>query len=75
MPKTSRKSAGRARKTAKRKRPARAAAPRRSMSAVRDTESHVDGCDIDFSEGDVTPDSELPQATGGVEVVRRRRVR
>jgi hypothetical protein len=75
MPKTSRKPTGRARTAAKRKRPARAGAPRRSTSALRDTESHVDGCDIDFSEGDVTPDSELPQATGGVEVVRRRRAR
>ena len=30
----------------------------------------VDACDIDFTTGEATPDSELPLARGGVETVR-----
>jgi hypothetical protein len=29
-------------------------------------EDDVDGCDVEFQDGDVTPDAELPPASGGV---------
>ena len=29
-------------------------------------EDHIDGCDIEISDSDATPDSELPPAKGGV---------
>lgn len=31
-----------------------------------DNESHIDGCDVDFTEEDATPDEELPPSKGGV---------
>jgi hypothetical protein len=54
--------------------------PRHSTTARRlppraqartDDEAHVDGCDVEFHESDSTPDTELPQAIGGVETLRR----
>ena len=36
-------------------------------SAAIDPESHLDGCDLEFTEADATPDSALPHARGGVE--------
>jgi hypothetical protein len=30
-------------------------------------EDHVDGCELDFTQSDATPDASLPAATGGVE--------
>ncbi len=38
-----------------------------------DEESHIDGCNVEFSEHDATPDAELPETRGGVETPRRRR--
>lgn len=32
-------------------------------------DDHVDGCDMEFHEGDATPDAELPTAAGGVAAV------
>jgi hypothetical protein len=43
-------------------------AGRKPLAAPADHEALVDGCDLDFST-DVTPDSALPAAKGGVEVV------
>jgi len=40
-----------------------------------DNEAHIDGCDVDFNESDITPDEELPASRGGVEVVRGARRR
>ncbi len=34
-------------------------------------EDHIDGCDVEFHEGEATPDAALPAARGGVEVRRR----
>lgn len=49
----------------------------RSTSARKgplpDDEALVDGCDIDFTATDATPDAELPQAKGGVETAASRR--
>lgn len=36
-------------------------------------EDHIDGCDVEFREDEATLDAELPAATGGVEVIGRRR--
>jgi len=73
MPKTSRKSTGEAKRarifrpaTRVRKKPSR-------MQTATDDERHIDGCDVDFNESDVTPDTELPESTGGVEIVPTRR--
>jgi hypothetical protein len=77
MPKKSRRPKARAKSKSKRKNKTTA---RHSLTARRlpprvqartDDEAHVDGCDVDFHESDSTPDSELPQARGGVETVRR----
>jgi hypothetical protein len=43
-----------------RKQPAR-------MRVLENDEARVDGCDIQFTGSDATPDEELPKATGGVE--------
>jgi hypothetical protein len=32
-------------------------------------EDDVDGCDVEFHDGDATPDTELPTASGGVAAV------
>ena len=70
MAKTSRPSKARAEKSSKRKRPARARRMPPGIHDLPDDEAYIDGCDVEFSEGDLTPDSELPVATGGVELVR-----
>ena len=77
MPKRSRRSKT---KGARKARRAKRAAPVRSMPAkmraLRDDEALVDGCDVDFTASDATPDAELPKATGGVETIAvRRRMR
>jgi hypothetical protein len=43
--------------------------------AFSDNEADVDGCDVEFTASDATPDAELPKATGGVETVARGRRR
>jgi hypothetical protein len=56
---------------------AKRAAPRsrtaQPTEASVDAERHIDACDVDFTAGELTLDSELPPATGGVEVVRQAR--
>ena len=71
MPKRLPRSKKGARKT---KRPKRAARVRRKR-LLPDDETRVDGCDVEFTASDATPDAELPTATGGVATagVRRRR--
>lgn len=84
MAKTSRRSGGRTGKAGSRKRAARAAkktGKARKVSAVPKArtvvaleavveDDTVDACDIDFTTGEATPDSELPLAKGGVATVR-----
>ena len=78
MPKTSRKAKPRAQRASGRKHAARARNKHATrarkmpagMQARTDDEAHIDGCDLEFSESDVTPDTELPKSTGGVETVR-----
>jgi hypothetical protein len=38
-----------------------------------DHESHIDGCDLDFTAGELTPDADLPPARGGVDPLPRAR--
>jgi len=73
MPKNPRRSKARVRKA---RRPKRTATVRRLPTRTRalaDDETNVDGCDIEFTASDATPDAELPKATGGVETVPRGR--
>jgi hypothetical protein len=70
MARTSRKSNARAAKagnaeraTRKRKAPAR-------TRAAPDEEARFDACDLEFHESEGTPDAELPEAKGGVEIPR-----
>ena len=41
--------------------------------SAHDEENQIDGCDLDFAQAEVTPDSELPPAKGGVELTPRTR--
>jgi len=75
MAKTSRRSNARAAKAGKAKRATKARkAPARTRAAP-DEETHIDACDLEFHESEATPDAELPEATGGVEILRGRRRR
>jgi hypothetical protein len=75
MAKTSRKSNARAAKAGKAKRATRTrTAPGRTRAAP-DEEAHIDACDLEFHESEATPDAELPEATGGVEILRGTRRR
>ena len=65
MPSTSRKPKRTAKKAAK--------ARRRNMSVGVDQD--VDGCDCNFLESEITPNSALPAAKGGVGMLARRRRR
>ena len=73
MAKTSRKTVGRARKAGPRRATKTRRAPATTRAATNDAERHVDGCDIDFAQGELTADAELPEAKGGVEVLRTTR--
>lgn len=73
MAKTSRKTVGRARKAGPRRATKTRRAPATTRAATNDAERHVDGCDIDFAQGELTADAELPEAKGGVEVLRKTR--
>jgi hypothetical protein len=70
MPKSSSRSSKRG--VRKARRPKRAARIRTTMPH---NDARVNGCDIELTANDATPDEELPKATGGVEplAVRRRR--
>jgi hypothetical protein len=70
MPKKSRRPKARAKKPNKPSRAARARKIPPGIQAPPDNEAYVDGCDLEFNESEVTPDSELPMATGGVESLR-----
>ncbi len=48
-----------------------ASAPRRAPEMPH-TDDHIDGCDVEFTEAEATPDEDLPPARGGVEVVAAR---
>ena len=37
-----------------------------AIETRHDDEDNVDGCDVDFNVTDVTPDEDLPVATGGI---------
>ena len=50
---------------------ARRAGPRRALVAPSDADAHMDGCDIDFKDSPMTADADLPQASGGVELIKR----
>lgn len=70
MAKTSRKSKGRVAKAGKTQRAKRARKVPVATRAAPDQEAHIDACDLQFHESEVTPDAELPEATGGVEILR-----
>ena len=59
------------RSTRRKKKTVRATEMETVAAAARD----VDGCDIDFTKGAITPDAELPPARGGVESVQEARRR
>lgn len=71
MPEKSRRPKARAKKPRKPSRAARARKTPPRIQAPPDAEAYIDGCDLEFTESEVTPDSELPAATGGVESARR----
>jgi hypothetical protein len=72
MAKTRRRSSTRAKKRQKVKAsPARGHRIFAKESVVLDDEAHIDACDVDFSQGEQTPDSALPPAKGGVETLRK----
>ena len=74
MPKRSGRSQKGVRKARRPKRAARVRGMPTRMRALPDNETRVDGCDVEFTASDATPDTELPKATGGVETagIRRR---
>ena len=75
MANTSRKSAARAAKSGKPKRAKKVSkAPARGRSGP-DAEAHIDACALEFLASEATPDADLPEARGGVEVVRGARGR
>jgi len=71
MPKRSRRRTS-SKPAAKRRVPARRAASKpRVPAASKDAEAKIDGCDVEFKDSPMTADEDLPQATGGVEIVKR----
>lgn len=74
MTKRSSQSKNVARKATRPKRATRNRSMPARMHALPDDETRVDGCDVEFTASDATPDAELPKATGGVETagIRRR---
>ena len=70
MPKRSRRRT--ASKPAVRRRVQARRAPHvRRAAASKDVESKIDGCDVEFKDSPMTADEDLPQASGGVEIVKR----
>ena len=53
MAKTSRKTVGRARKAGPKRATKTRRAPATTRAATNDAERHVDGCDIDFAQGEL----------------------
>jgi hypothetical protein len=54
-------------------RSSRAGSASKPAHSVSTTSDHADGCDLEFSASEVTPDFALPPATGGVEIVKAAR--
>lgn len=78
MARTSRKSNARAARAASAGKSKRAPKARKAPAWTRaapDEEAHIDACDLEFRESEATPDAELPEATGGVEILRATRRR
>jgi hypothetical protein len=66
----------RRKKTVRRRQPSKRMSTRGAeMETVAAAARDVDGCDIDFTKGAITPDAELPPARGGVESVQEARRR
>jgi len=55
-------------KSASKPKAARRKAPAKALTAH--AEDHIDGCDLEVLASEITPDSALPPAKGGVESVR-----
>lgn len=70
-PRGSRTRAGKSRGPARR----RAGRTPDLIEAPNDHEARLDGCDLEFTESEATPDSELPASKGGVELPETRRRR
>jgi hypothetical protein len=76
MAKGSSRSKGRDKvKTSRKSHAKRARKSPAQMQAPPDRQSDIDGCDLEFHESEATPDAELPEARGGVEIVRATRRR
>jgi hypothetical protein len=71
MAKKTRRSGQRTRKAHRPKSSKRSTNVAADTEARADTGSDIDGCDVDFTQGAITEDAELPPARGGVETVRR----
>jgi hypothetical protein len=75
MPKTSRRSTRRtgiARRAKYSKRTSTGVSKTQSMA---ESESQIDACDVDFTQGALTEDAELPPSKGGVAIERGRQRR
>jgi hypothetical protein len=70
MAKTSRRSTKRARNAPRPKTSKSTTRIAAETQAMANAESHIDGCDVDFTQGAITEDADLPPAKGGVENVR-----
>jgi hypothetical protein len=75
MPKTSPRAKEQVKSTGKPEQATSAGKPPAKARALKDEEAHIDGCDVDFNQGDFTLDAELPESTGGVEVLQKKRRR
>ena len=72
MPKRPSRSKSRARRGSRPKRDSKIRRMPARTRTLADHEAQIDGCDVEFSESDAMPDTELPKAKGGVETVRRK---
>lgn len=70
MPKTSRGSRRRTGIARRAKSSKRTTSVVSRMQPMADSESQIDACDVDFSQGALTEDAELPPSKGGVEIER-----
>jgi hypothetical protein len=75
MPKTSPRAKEQAKNARKPEQATSAGKPPVKARALKDEEAHIDGCDLDFNQDDSTLDAELPETTGGVEVLQKKRRR
>ena len=75
MPKTSRRSTRRTGIVRRAKYSKRTTGVVSRMQPMADSESQIDACDVDFSQGALTEDAELPPSKGGVAIEQRRQRR